>query len=229
MVSRKKQQRWLTLKEAADLLGIHPATLRVWADEGAIPSFRTRGGHRRFAVEDVQAFLEKHTRGKSALARREDQGIVTQALAVTRHRLPHARRGAAWYEAFDEATRERKRRQGRLLFSLALQYVSKPEERESILARARELGEQYGEESVRFGVSLVETLRAIFFFKQALLDTLEANGNLETGQTPASVRVTRGVEEFINEVLYATAGAYERTMRQALDSEDVPWLDAASE
>ncbi len=228
MTSHKKRKRWLTLKEAANMLGIHPATLRAWADEGAIPSFRTRGGHRRFAVEDIQAFLEEHTQGKHVLAQREDQRIVTRALDVTRNRLPHARQGAAWYEAFDEATRERKRQQGRLLFSLALQYVSKPEEREHILERARELGEQYGEDSVRFGVSLVDTLRAIFFFKQALLDTLEANGNVETGQTPANVRVTRGVEEFINEVLYATAGAYERAMRHALDFSP-PWLDAASE
>ncbi len=217
-MSAKKQRRWLTLKEAAEILGVHPATLRAWADEGAIPSFRTPGGHRRFAVEDVEAFLESHIRGKTALVRRESQALVSQALSVARHRLPGARRGAAWYEAFDEATRERKRRQGRLLFSLALQYVSKPEEREHILERARALGKQYGEESVRFGVSLVETLRAIFFFKQALLDTLEANGSVETGLTPANVRVTYGVEEFINEVLYATADAYEAAIRRALEN-----------
>lgn len=133
-----------------------------------------------------------------------------------RNRLPQARSGAAWYEKFDEKTRARKRQEGRQLFALALQYVTKPEEREHILTRARELGYRYGKDSVQYGVSLVDTLKAIMFFRQALLDTLEAGGDMQNGQTPASVRVTHGVEEFTMEVLYATVDGYERTLRNAL-------------
>ncbi len=214
-------KRWLTLREAAAALGVHPATLRSWADAGVIPSFRTPGGHRRFALEDVEAFLLSRSQGSSmAILPRSQAHVVERALEMARTRLPHARQqGAPWYEAFDEEVRRRKRQEGRLLFSLAMQYVSKPEERERILARARALGYRYGEDSVRYGISLTDTLKAIFFFQKALLDTLEAGGDLENGQSPADVRITCGVEEFIHEILYATVEGYEQTLRRSLTQE----------
>lgn len=207
-------KRWLTLHEAAEMLGVHPATLRTWADAGVIPSFRTPGGHRRFARADVEAFIRERSQGRAGLPAPKVNHIVRTALEQTRRALPQARTGAAWYEAFDEETRRRKREEGRLLFALALQYVAKPEQRESILKRARELGQRYGEDSVHFGISLVDTLRAIFFFRQSLVETLEAEGDLVNGQSPADYRVTRGVEEFIREVLFATVAAYERCLHE---------------
>ena len=39
---------WLNLGEAAEILGVHPSTLRAWADHGEIPAHRTPGKHRRF-------------------------------------------------------------------------------------------------------------------------------------------------------------------------------------
>ena len=51
--------RWLTLKDASAFLGVHYTTVRNWADRGEIRVFRTPGGHRRFSVEDLRAFLEE--------------------------------------------------------------------------------------------------------------------------------------------------------------------------
>jgi glutamyl-tRNA reductase len=42
-------EEWLTLHEACSLVGVSPATLRRWSDNGDISSFTTPGGHRRFA------------------------------------------------------------------------------------------------------------------------------------------------------------------------------------
>jgi excisionase family DNA binding protein len=42
--TRNPTGEWLSLKEAAAMLGVHPATLRAWADAGRIPSQRTAGG-----------------------------------------------------------------------------------------------------------------------------------------------------------------------------------------
>ena len=53
---------WLSLKQAADRLGIHPTTLRRWADSGEIPVMLTPGGHRRFAISDIERFSEEHRR-----------------------------------------------------------------------------------------------------------------------------------------------------------------------
>ena len=41
-------EEWLSLREAAEMLGMHPATVRLWADRNELPSRRTNGGHRRF-------------------------------------------------------------------------------------------------------------------------------------------------------------------------------------
>lgn len=43
----------LSIKEASELLGVTPNTLRTWEDNGKIKSIRTEGGHRRYLVSDL--------------------------------------------------------------------------------------------------------------------------------------------------------------------------------
>ncbi len=45
----------LTVKEAAELLGVTPKTIRRWEEEGKIIATRTPGGHRRFDVAGLIA------------------------------------------------------------------------------------------------------------------------------------------------------------------------------
>ncbi len=45
--------RMLSIKEAAELLGVTPKTLREWEKEGKIKSFRTEGGHRRYEISQL--------------------------------------------------------------------------------------------------------------------------------------------------------------------------------
>lgn len=47
----------LTIKEAAQFLGVSPKTLRRWEKAGKIKSYRTQGGHRRFKVEELSHTL----------------------------------------------------------------------------------------------------------------------------------------------------------------------------
>ncbi len=56
---------YLTPNEAAALLMVAPATLRVWADKGLLKAHTTAGGHRRFLREDVEHF--RHGRGGDGL------------------------------------------------------------------------------------------------------------------------------------------------------------------
>ncbi|MEG3439408.1 IS607 family transposase [Pannus brasiliensis CCIBt3594] len=44
---------FITIKEASDLLGVCPKTLRRWEQQGKIISIRTPGGHRRFRMSDI--------------------------------------------------------------------------------------------------------------------------------------------------------------------------------
>src|ERR1700737_1125660 len=56
-VRQHGQSDLLSLQRASNILGVHPATLRVWADKGKINSIRTAGGHRRFWLKDLEAWV----------------------------------------------------------------------------------------------------------------------------------------------------------------------------
>jgi excisionase family DNA binding protein len=47
----------LTPLEVARTLGVTPKTVSRWASAGAFPCVRTRGGHRRFRLDDVERAL----------------------------------------------------------------------------------------------------------------------------------------------------------------------------
>jgi excisionase family DNA binding protein len=50
---------WLTLGQAAKYLGVAQSTIRKWSDQGRLPAFYTPGGHRRYRLGDLDAFLER--------------------------------------------------------------------------------------------------------------------------------------------------------------------------
>ena len=49
----------LSTRQVAQLLGVGEASVKRWADAGEIDCFRTPGGHRKFRLRDVQAFVQK--------------------------------------------------------------------------------------------------------------------------------------------------------------------------
>ncbi len=55
----KKMTEWISTKRAMQMLGVGSTTVKRWADEGALPSSRTVGGHRRFREDDVKRLLER--------------------------------------------------------------------------------------------------------------------------------------------------------------------------
>lgn len=47
----------LSTREASDILGIHPQTLRRWEREGKVTPEHTPGGHRRYDARELRALL----------------------------------------------------------------------------------------------------------------------------------------------------------------------------
>jgi excisionase family DNA binding protein len=46
---------------AAEILGVTERTVLRWAENGTLPvAYRTKGGHRRFAMSDLRVHLENH-------------------------------------------------------------------------------------------------------------------------------------------------------------------------
>ena len=233
MADQSERKTWLSLSQAARLLGVHPTTLRHWADRGRIPFFRTAGGHRRFRYDDIVALLHNGMENRETAhflnaGQASDDGeiitshghAITATNQIMQQALGHARGKmetnslhlSRWYYAFDEAGRERKRREGRQLFTLSIQYVLKANNREEIVQRGRQLGQVYGQESVRYGVSLVETVRAFNFFRRSLLDTLETRGTPDRPPDMTDTQIGDILDDFLSEVLYAVIGAYEAAL-----------------
>src|SRR3954464_8460019 len=55
----RDDSEWLTLGQAARLLGVAQSTIRKWSDQGRVPAVYTPGGHRRYRRSDLEAFVDR--------------------------------------------------------------------------------------------------------------------------------------------------------------------------
>ena len=55
-------EQLINIKQAAQMLGVHKQTLREWDRSGKLRAVRTKGGHRRYRLSDIQ----KEMGGKNA-------------------------------------------------------------------------------------------------------------------------------------------------------------------
>ncbi len=201
----------MALGHAARLLGVDESTLRRWADAGQIRAFRTPGGHRRFAEADVQAILSGQ--GFKPQPRSDDLG----ALAVARIRRQLNRQpahDASWHTGAGEEERERMRVLGRRLVNFVSDYLS-GRSRRGGRAEARDIGQEYGRELARAGVSLRQTLEAFTFFRRSLDQTTRQVAQ-KTGLSPTETlahcervmtladEVLLGIAESLDEREYVT-------------------------
>ena len=57
-MSTSSSERLLKVKEASDILCVHPNTVRVWSEGGLLPTYRIGPRRdRRFRLADVEALL----------------------------------------------------------------------------------------------------------------------------------------------------------------------------
>lgn len=206
MVSNEKN--WLSLTEVCELLGVHQNTVRRWVDSGQIPCFRTPGGHRRFRMRELDAWLQGQQ--TTALTLQTDT-LVQSAVGLARQEM--SERGVSrepWYQAFaHESERQEMRDAGRRLFGLAIQYMARVDNREPIVEEGCRIGRLYGEQSARHQVSLVDTMRAFFFFRESLLRAARP-GLAGQGQYDAEeARIHRDLRQFLDQVMYACLESYE--------------------
>jgi excisionase family DNA binding protein len=197
---------WLNLSQAAEVLGVHPSTLRGWADRGELPAHRTPGRHRRFRRADVEAW---------AAARRESrpfagQMIVENALGRTRMQMAEGELSRThWYPRLGEARKREFREASRRLLSVLLRYLS--EEGETALAEAEDIGRAYERLGRAAGLTLSETVSVFLYFRdflyEAVIDVYQA-----TGQRAARewAEMHRRIAAFTNAVLLALVEAHER-------------------
>lgn len=178
------QSDWISLGEAAAMLGVHPTTLRHWADQGDLPSQRTPGGHRRFQRRVVEQWL---SRGSA-----QPLAVPSEAQMMLRSALGHARlqvgggqlAGQPWYDRLDEGSRQAHRELGRTLLELLTRYLAGEEDQVVLIHEARSLGAQYARQSLDQALSLSETVQAFLFFRDLVIDSVIELAELLSLHTP---------------------------------------------
>jgi len=193
---------WLTLGQACRILNVDESTLRRWADAGQVRTFRTPGGHRRFAEGDVRAIV--HGRPRPNVTSVGD--LATRRIRQQLHRRGT---GGSLFDSVDESHREKLRPLGRHLMALVADYVARRGKRSSLLEDARSTGEQYGMQLVDAGMSLSQAMHAFTFFRRSLDQS--AKQALAKAGTPAheSIEVCEQIMALADEVLMGIARAYE--------------------
>jgi len=167
------QARWLTLTQASQALGVTPNTLRRWADRGQVPSFVTPGGHRRFPLAEIMAFVPSHRTQRpplTALGASSDH----MARAYRRARpTTHSSEPAGWLADLPESERVRFRRRGMELVGNLLAYLDADRERQAALFGAAEANaREYGTEAAHAGASLSDTVEGFLRFRRPFVDEL---------------------------------------------------------
>jgi excisionase family DNA binding protein len=200
---------WLTLKDAAERLGIHPTTLRRWADSGKIPHMVTPGGHRRFAIADVD-HMSNTRRGLQTNSDLE-QLWAEKAISQTRADIP-AHHGENWLATNDDSARQELRHMGRKLMGVLMQYIALDEQDvdgAAVLAEAQTIGHHYGILAFTHNMSLTDALQATMFFRDTLVEAAIELPESARIRPQANKRLLRRINKVLNAVQLAIASAYE--------------------
>lgn len=200
-----ERDTWLPLSKAAKRLNVHPSTLRRWGDNGALPMLLTPGGHRRFAVSDLERFAQEH------LVRQEAPIVemwAGEALTQARQELV-VHRDEQWLAAYDERTRQRHRELGMQLLGLTMRFLAGEEEPERCLEEARQIGREYGEIAQTMGQPLSAALRASIFFRDTLVETAVHLPESAHVRPAASRQLMHRINALLNTVHLAIAEVYD--------------------
>jgi excisionase family DNA binding protein len=181
MVSSQAREEWLSLREAAEMLGMHPATVRLWADRNELPSRRTSGGHRRFRRSDIEARLRHEAEPRPNPAA---QLLIQSVLGRVRFAFTDGTLNTLpWYQHFNEDAREGYRRLGRRLLDLLLRALSSDTQIDELRHEAMLLGTEYAIVTYQSRVSVADAVRAFLYFRtlvdEGILQLVEVRGARE--------------------------------------------------
>jgi excisionase family DNA binding protein len=199
------EDQWLSLHAAAELLGVHASTVRIWSDKGLLPVYRTRGGHRRFKRSEVLLWAEA-SRGEQVV---DPLSVVQAAVHKIRVQISDGRlQSEQWYQKLDEGARTQYRHSAHTLFQGLVNYLLS--DADNALAEANSIGYEYASRAHRFGLNTVDATRAFLFFRTALLDSII--GVYQETNAPSAhawAEILRKVNTFADQILLHLLETYQ--------------------
>jgi excisionase family DNA binding protein len=166
-IMKNDPSKWLTLTQTAELLGVHPSTVRSWSDKGQVPVHRTEGRHRRYRRSEIElwerAARQDHATGSENIA----QHALRQIHFKIREGLLESE---PWYQKLDDEARQQYRKSGVVLVQGLVNFLSC--DRENAIAEASSLGYEYASRGRRYGLDHIDAMRAYLFFRNLLLEAI---------------------------------------------------------
>jgi len=202
MTSLQTEDEWLSLSEAAEMLGMHPATVRLWADRNDLPSRRTNGGHRRFRRSDIEARLRQDAERKP---RPTAQLLVQSVLGRVRFAFTDGTlKTLSWYENFDDSALEAYRSLGRRVLELLLRALNDGTSADDLRAEAVLLGAEYGSVTRDSHVPVADAVRAFLYFRslvdESVIQLAEVQGVRDYPDIPWAESLYQ-IQTLTNEIL----------------------------
>ena len=166
---KKQAEEWLTLSDVSSILGMHPSTVRTWADQGILPVYRTQGGHRRFLKKEIDLWVQTSRQKKEV----KPENALRDVLRQIRFKIGENQlESEKWYQKLDDEARQKYRMSGKNLMQSLASYLGA--EGEDAIAESRSLGYEYASRGRRYGLSLIDATRAFLFFRNTLLEAMIA-------------------------------------------------------
>ena len=151
---------WLSLSAAAELLGVHPSTVRLWSDKGLLPVHRTKGGHRRYKRHEVMLWAQTSREVRSV----QPEDMMQSAVRNVRVQITEGKLEAEpWYQKLDDNARMQYRQSAHSLFQGLMNYLASTNEDAATEAFA--IGYEYASRARRYNLSYVDATRAFLFFR----------------------------------------------------------------
>lgn len=197
---------WLSLSDAAKVLGVHPGTVRLWSDKGVLPTHKTQGGHRRYKRSEISLWAESYKGSRASAI--EPEHMMQEVIKTVRMQISEGHLQAeSWYQKLDEDARAQYRASGRSLFHGLMTYVAT--NGVEAASEAYAIGYEYASRAHRYSLSYVDAARAFLFFRNALIESMMkvyADANVPSGQTAQAFGKIYG---FTDEILISLLQTYQ--------------------
>jgi len=201
----KMSNEWLALSATAELLGVHPSTVRLWSDKGLLPVHRTKGGHRRYKRSEVELWAKTHHESRRVQPDDMIQSVVRNVrMQITEGRLAEE----AWYQKLNDDARVQYRTSSRSLFQGLMAYLSSDDQEAASEAFA--VGYEYASRARRNNLSYVDATRAFMFFRNALIESVVkvySEANIPSGR--AWEEMLHKIHTFTDQILISLLDTYQ--------------------
>ena len=195
---------WLSLSDAAKMLGVHSSTVRLWSDKGVLPTHKTQGGHRRYKSSEISLWAEASLKSPEI----QTEHMMQEVIKNVRMQISEGRLQAeAWYKKLDEDARSQYRMSSRSLFHGLMTYLAT--NGEEAASEAYAIGYEYASRAHRYSLSYVDAARAFLFFRNTLIEsviTVYGNANVPSGQT---AEMFHKMHTFTDDILISLLQTYE--------------------